>query len=801
MDAQREKIYVAVGNDWQDGFKTLGWALKNWSSDSISIVILQFDSNISKDYVYTPFGKLPARSVNDEKLEILRKCEQQEIKNKLSEYIAFCEKVPAEILEVEKFDEPIQKRITDLIFGLEINKLVMGFSSMKGSWKSKGVISGLFYIHQHKPDFCELFIICNGKQVFLRGRNDEKIMEDDKGVMVARMRDRVTFRDWLEKIFTEKLGDTPDGNSRGSSNRSLNMESPVSQNQWELHLQEIENYSQELFSCNLEIDSCGQENDVLQISPIEPEQKNSNTDAAEKIEVLKIKLKEAHETIQLKRKEAKDSMERQAKAEWAICLCNSRIEELESKIKDEINIREELKKKLESGKEHNYEIRSDVEEKRRRVRSVAELQAELSNKLQISLMARLQGEARLENALKARSEMVKEIEELRKQRDVLNRRIEFCKEKDAIGMAARMSETRGCSFREYTEEELRLATDQFSERLRFKSGGDWTNVYKGRFNHSSVAIKMLTNFHALSQEQFLAKVKLLGDVRQPHLVAMLGFCSEPKCIIYEYMHNGSLQDILFSRRRNRALRWHDRIRILTEVCWGLGFLCSNQSRPIIHCHLAPSKILLDRNLVSKITGFGLYDCEHDCSGGSEIRALGILMAQLLTGRNWAGLVEETMIVDTEALARVLDEKAGQWPLDLAKELAGLAMRCMSSESEPDTELNIGMVIEEVNKIRRKADDLVAQGGRRGMIGEGVDKEDSTDVPNLFLCPILQEVMKNPHVAADGFSYELGAIEQWLHSGHETSPMTNLRLKHRFLSPNHSLRSLIEDWQSKRMHNP
>lgn len=58
-------------------------------------------------------------------------------------------------------------------------------------------------------------------------------------------------------------------------------------------------------------------------------------------------------------------------------------------------------------------------------------------------------------------------------------------------------------------------------------------------------------------------------------------------------------------------------------------------------------------------------------------------------------------------------------------------------------------------------------------------------------------MKNPHVAADGFSYELEAIEEWLKTGRDTSPMTNLRLDDKILTPNHSLRSLIEDLQKKR----
>ena len=61
---------------------------------------------------------------------------------------------------------------------------------------------------------------------------------------------------------------------------------------------------------------------------------------------------------------------------------------------------------------------------------------------------------------------------------------------------------------------------------------------------------------------------------------------------------------------------------------------------------------------------------------------------------------------------------------------------------------------------------------------------------------VQDIMKDPHVAADGFSYELEAINEWLSTGHDTSPMTNLRLIHTDLTPNRTLRSLIQDWQNK-----
>ncbi|KAK7407195.1 hypothetical protein VNO78_08902 [Psophocarpus tetragonolobus] len=792
MDEIRtEKIYVAVGNDAQDGYKTLNWALKKWNSHPISIVILHVTHNSSKDYVNTPFGKLPARSVNEEKLQILRKDEQEKIKKLLSKYIAFCGKVPAEIVEVEKSDEPIQKHVIDLIFGLGITKLVIGFSFMKSSMKSKGAISGLFYVHQHKPGFCDLFIICGGKQVFLRGKNDEKIMEDDHGAMVARMRDKITFKDWLDKWFNDKTNDSQD---RSTSLSSSNLESPVNHNQWEFYLQEIENYYQELLSSKSEEGNCGLDNDDLQIGPIEPhvtEQNNYNMSAAEKIEILKIKLNEAQKTIQLKRKEVKENKERHAKAEWAICLCKSRGEEVESRIGEEVCAREELKKEWEAEKEQREEMRTEVEEGKRRLRSLMEVQSELSNRLEIWMVAKTRAETQLEKAVEERREIVMEIEELRMQRDVLKRRIEFCNEKDAIGMAARLADT-CCTFREYTHHELRLATDNFSDRLRLKSSGDWTNVYRGRFNHSTVAIKILPSFSL-----FQSKVRLIADVRHPHLVAIMGFCSHPTSIVFEYMRNGSLRDMLFSRTKNRVLRWHHRIRIATEVCSALGFLNEAKSRPLLHCHLNPSNILLDRNLVAKITGFGLQEChDEQCNAESDLRAIGVLLTHLLTGRNWSGLVEEVMKMDMdrEALATVLDEMAGQWPLDLATELANLAVRCISM---PNSELSIARVLEELNEIRRKGEEIVGREGRKVVLGGCVDRGASTDVPSVFLCPILQELMKNPHVAADGFSYELDAMEHWLQSGHDTSPMTNLRLKHTFLTPNHTLRSLIEDWQTSK----
>lgn len=181
-------------------------------------------------------------------------------------------------------------------------------------------------------------------------------------------------------------------------------------------------------------------------------------------------------------------------------------EELETSIKEEVESRSELEKELYAEREKMNEVIIGIEESKSRLSSLLQLQTELSEKLQISTMAKLQAEVQLEKAVMTRAEMVRDIEELRRQRDVFNRRIEFCREKDAIGMVSKVNEVSCCGYREYSAEEIRLATDNFSEDKRMKSGGDWTNVYRGRMKHGAVAIKVLTSTADLSQQAFQAKV-------------------------------------------------------------------------------------------------------------------------------------------------------------------------------------------------------------------------------------------------------------------------------------------------------
>eukprot|EP00943_MAST-04B_sp_MAST-4B-sp1_P009093 g9093.t1 len=74
-------------------------------------------------------------------------------------------------------------------------------------------------------------------------------------------------------------------------------------------------------------------------------------------------------------------------------------------------------------------------------------------------------------------------------------------------------------------------------------------------------------------------------------------------------------------------------------------------------------------------------------------------------------------------------------------------------------------------------------------------EDESSAPHSFFCPLTLEIMKDPVILPDGFTYERDNIEDWLSRRKNTSPMTNEVLPASFtkVTPNHALRQTIEEW--------
>ena len=65
---------------------------------------------------------------------------------------------------------------------------------------------------------------------------------------------------------------------------------------------------------------------------------------------------------------------------------------------------------------------------------------------------------------------------------------------------------------------------------------------------------------------------------------------------------------------------------------------------------------------------------------------------------------------------------------------------------------------------------------------------TVEPPEYLLCPISKTVFVNPHIAADGHTYSLEHIKQWLETKN-TSPITKQKIAHKELYPNIIAREL------------
>ncbi|XP_047945116.1 U-box domain-containing protein 34 isoform X1 [Salvia hispanica] len=364
-------------------------------------------------------------------------------------------------------------------------------------------------------------------------------------------------------------------------------------------------------------------------------------------------------------------------------------------------------------------------------------------------------------------------------------------------------------YRRYTRDDIHIATCSFEENKLIGEGA-YGKVYKCHLDHTSVAVKTLRPEASDRKKEFLKEVEVLSQLRHPNIVLLLGACPELGCLVYEYMENGSLEDHILPRRGRPPLPWPLRFRIAFEVACGLAFLHHTKPEPIVHRDLKPGNILLDKYYVSKIGDVGLakfisdlvpdniteygesviagtlfyMDPEYQRTGTlrpkSDLYSFGVIVLQLLAARHPNGLIMKfENAMSSGNFSDVLDKSVADWPLAEAVQLIQVALNCckLRCRDRPDLDTEVLPVLKKLAEF--------ADASRLTQI-------DLRQPPKHYYCPILQETMENPFIAADGFSYEHYAIEAWL-DRHDVSPVTKQKLEHKMLIPNHMLRSAIQEW--------
>ncbi|ERN18211.1 receptor protein kinase CLAVATA1 [Amborella trichopoda] len=249
-------------------------------------------------------------------------------------------------------------------------------------------------------------------------------------------------------------------------------------------------------------------------------------------------------------------------------------------------------------------------------------------------------------------------------------------------------------------------------------------VYRGVMpSGQEVAIKRLRTTVEKSDDDrgFSAEIQTLGRIRHRHIVRLLGFCSnkETNLLVYEYMRNGSLGEVLHGRKGGQVLGWETRCRIAVEAATGLCYLHHDCCPMIIHRDVKSNNILLDSTLEAHVADFGLAKFMQDAAASqsmstvagsygyiapeyaytlkvdekTDVYSFGVVLLELITGRKpvgefgegvdlarWVRKMAECSPDMVSVVSQVVDTRLTAYPLHSVTHLFRVAMLCVEEQS-------------------------------------------------------------------------------------------------------------------------
>ncbi|GER53560.1 protein kinase superfamily protein [Striga asiatica] len=293
----------------------------------------------------------------------------------------------------------------------------------------------------------------------------------------------------------------------------------------------------------------------------------------------------------------------------------------------------------------------------------------------------------------------------------------------------------------FTLLELKLMTNEFSS-CNFLGEGGFGPVYKGFADDKCrpgmmaqpIAVKLLDSGGDQGPREWLTEIVLLGQLRHPNLVKLIGYCCEDehRLLVYEYIARGSLENHLF-RRYTSSLPWLIRMKIAVGAAKCLAFL-HGQDKPVIYRDFKTSNVLLDSDYNAKLSDFGLakdgpegddshvstrvmgthgyaapeYLMTGHLTTMNDVYSFGVVLLELLTGKRALdktrppreqNLVEwaKPYLKDHHKLDRLMDSRLeGQYSTEGAKRAASIAHQCLSHH--PKNRPNMNRVLKALEPV-------------------------------------------------------------------------------------------------------
>ena len=170
--------------------------------------------------------------------------------------------------------------------------------------------------------------------------------------------------------------------------------------------------------------------------------------------------------------------------------------------------------------------------------------------------------------------------------------------------------------------------------------GSWGRVYKGNWNQTEVAVKILLdtstgNEANATQSALMApnnpimarleqEANIMTNLHHPNIVQFLGVTVFPAALVTEFCGRGSLTSVLQGANGNiqRAaeLTWKRRISLAADCVRGMLYLHS-RAPPIVHRDLKSANLLVTASWTCKVSDFNLSKIMEDSTRSTSLQAM------------------------------------------------------------------------------------------------------------------------------------------------------------------------------------
>ncbi|XP_015887711.3 MDIS1-interacting receptor like kinase 2-like [Ziziphus jujuba] len=156
-------------------------------------------------------------------------------------------------------------------------------------------------------------------------------------------------------------------------------------------------------------------------------------------------------------------------------------------------------------------------------------------------------------------------------------------------------------------DEIVKATENFNSKFCIGVGG-YGGAYRAMLSTGQVVAvkKFHENREMANQEAFTSEISALTRARHRNIIKLHGFCSHARYsfLVYEFMEQGSLANILSDKVKATELGWRKRVNIVKGLADALSYMHHECSPAMVHRDISSNNVLLDAEYEAHIADFG-----------------------------------------------------------------------------------------------------------------------------------------------------------------------------------------------------